>query len=479
MPGSALPSAPQVLFISLLEASGAVYLFKRILEERGIAHTHIVMGRQRFLTVLSAEVSDADIELLADRIRDIAPTVIAFSITTTDAIETVEKIVKRIRTVSRARIIAGGVGATVEPERVIAVADAVCVGEGIEPFAEFIDAFSRGEDRRDIKNFWFRDGTRIIRNELRPWMAIDHYPRISFEGYHNNIYRGFIEKKPEPPYAYIFCSLGCPMKCTFCTSPYLSALQPGGSVRIKSVAHIMDELRYYKSRAHRPGLFFLDEIFLWNDTFLDEFCRAYKDQIDMPFGCWGHPSFITAERIEKLKEAGLKLVVIGMQSCSTRIRKIFGRPETDAQIIAAARVLKDHHITFAYDLILSPLDTWRDHLAYFRLMPKIRGIFAVVIHSYCMLPKTKLREYLIENKIVAPQSAAWRRLSTFSRPQGKHKFWQMAYVLYFFLTHPVLLFRLHSLRSFIYTQVTLGRCMYFLRDTLFSVLRRVLARSSL
>lgn len=471
---SIMPDVPRkILFISLMQAAGAVYLFKRIFDDKGIENRHIIMGKRRFLTVVSTEAGPGDIELLAQEIEAYQPGIIAFSITATDDISTVACITARIRQSSKAFIIAGGLGATVEPDETIKAVDGICIGEGIKPFVEFADAWFSGTEYRYIMNFWYREGSTIIRNALRPLIDINAYPVPSYEGTFSQIYNSLYEELPEPAFAYIVCSLGCPMKCTYCTSPYLSTLQKGTYLRTKSIPKIMEELRYYKSRGLKSELFFFDEIFPWDDAFVAEFCAAYKQQIGLPFRCWSHPSFVKEKNIRLMKDAGLDTIIIGIQSCSERVRKLYGRHETNRHIEEACRIFHECNVKYGFDLILSPLDTWRDHLAYFKLIPKLKGVYSVIIHYYCLLPKTKLREYLLEQHLV-PEGFENRNWSTYvHRPYGRYKIFQMLYVMYVFLINPRFILYPHIFKStFVYTQVTLARFYYALQDTAKKLMRR-------
>ena len=65
-------------------------------------------------------------------------------------------------------IVWGGLHATTCPEECIKHADIVCVGEGEEAFCELVESIESRSYHHDIKNFWFNEGGRIIKNPLRP-----------------------------------------------------------------------------------------------------------------------------------------------------------------------------------------------------------------------------------------------------------------------------------------------------------------------
>lgn len=451
-----------IMLVSIMQASAGVYLLKRTLENRGFKTTHFVLGDQRFYSVLPDRISRRDIDIFIDAVRKTTPKIIAFSVTTTKAIPVLEEISGRIKEVTGARVICGGQGATISPERAIFAADGVCIGEGIYPLIEFVEAVFNRADYRNIRNFWFREREEIIKNETRPLMDINEYPVPSWEGYHYRISEGIIEKRKEPAIGVIFCSLGCPMSCSYCTSRYLRATQKGPAIRTKRVDKIINELAYFKSKG-LDSFVFWDEVFPWDDKFIEEFCVKYKDGIGLPFSFWSHPNFIKEKNLIKLKESGLSYITIGIQSCSERVRRIFKRPETNEDIIEISRILGKHGIKARYDLITSPLDKWKDHAEYFKLIPKMKGIFALSIQNYIPLPKTELLDYMIDKKIVDKNFEKRNEAGYFNRARRAPRFFQLLYVPFYFLSHPAFIFNRHAFQTFAATQDLIARAYYFFR----------------
>ena len=81
------------------------------------------------------------------------------------------KICNKIKEVSKAPIVWGGVHATVAPEECVAHADFVCIGEGVESFPEFINSFENGKNIKRTKGFAYQNNGKTIINKSKDPVA--------------------------------------------------------------------------------------------------------------------------------------------------------------------------------------------------------------------------------------------------------------------------------------------------------------------
>ncbi|MDD5746719.1 MAG: cobalamin-dependent protein, partial [Candidatus Omnitrophica bacterium] len=120
-------------------------------------------------------------------------------------------------------IIFGGIHPTIVPERVIANdnVDIVCVGEGEYPLLELVQSMERGAIDYGIKNLWFKNGGRIIANDIRPLLGdLNELPFADKEIFYS----------ARPHYAqtyYIVTGRGCAHACSYCGHSYLKELYRG------------------------------------------------------------------------------------------------------------------------------------------------------------------------------------------------------------------------------------------------------------
>jgi hypothetical protein len=66
---------------------------------------------------------------------------------------------------------------------------------------------------------------------------------------------------------------------------------------------------------------FDDDLFTYDRTYLLEFARRYRNEIDVPFVCNAHPRVFDKEMAQALKEAGCALLKFGLESGSERVRR--------------------------------------------------------------------------------------------------------------------------------------------------------------
>ena len=269
-------------------------------------------------------------------------------------------------------VIWGGIHPTIAPEMCLDHADYVCVGEGEHAVAAMAHAFREGKAVEHISNLCYRRKDRIVRNPLAPVIAdldglpsCEHLPRAAYIEHRGSIvpldrhqlkrygrWRGTVYS--------IMGSRGCPFACAYCCNDFLSRLYDTKRIRRRSVPSLMSEL--VKVIADHPEVEYInfqDDCFLaCSDAYLDAFCEAYRRNVGRPFVVRCIPAFVNADRLKKLKAAGLAWMSLGLQSGSDRVLSdAYNRHSTSDQFLAAARLVHEAGIAAYYDVILdNPLE---------------------------------------------------------------------------------------------------------------------------
>ncbi len=303
-------------------------------------------GRLRFSNVIkSAFREDREIESpeeyrrIAERISTTNPDLVAFSTVTVNfkhqlAVAAAFKELKPDVTT-----IFGGVHATIVPERLLErpEIDAVAVGEADVSFPAFLlEAFQDGRfsmPNKPVKGIVFRkNGEQLGHVEEGDLIDLETLP--------------FPEKKDwEPhirnvPHLYtIMSSRGCPYRCSYCLNGYFCKMRGRALIRRRSVDHVIEELLQAKRRYRLSGVYFWDDSFTSNRSWLSEFCERYASEIGLPFYCLAIPSTLTRPKLEMLKEAGCRNIQVGVQSLDPDINKnVLLRPFNKDKV---ARMLDD------------------------------------------------------------------------------------------------------------------------------------------
>ena len=269
-------------------------------------------------------------------IKRFRPDLIGFSVVTS-TYQWACEIAKEVKAISNAPIIFGGYHASVVSEEVIKndFVDMICVGEGEEALSELTNSMDKARSSYDIRNIWFKDNGRIIRNPVRPLIQdLDRLPHPD-----KSLYNDF----PFIPTKYmISISRGCPLNCTFCGNSFLHKLYKGDRIlRKRSIEDVLDELKKSKALYKYKIVIFVDDCFGFDRKMIMEFLKRYKNEINVPFFCNPHISYLDEELIYLLKEAGCFLIEIGFSTTVEEYRRnILNRPETNAQMELVLRTCR-------------------------------------------------------------------------------------------------------------------------------------------
>ncbi len=406
--------APTVTFISLgdIRALG-IRILSAVLKGRGI-HSNIIWYKvdysERHIPTRTEE------NLLIDLIKQLNTDIVAISVKT-PFVQRAKDITRRVRNEAGAMVIWGGSHPTVMPDDCMEHADAICIGEGEYSLVELVELAFQGATFERTPNIWARKDGIVFRNPIRPLLQTRELDALPFpdcggEGKHV-IDRDHL--KSEDPIShtieyFAMASRGCPFKCSFCINSLLKDIYKGcGSLlRVRSPQNVVDEIVDLVGRF--PGIKrirFQDEVFPRRPDWLEVFCEQYRRRVGLQFLCTFHPQTVDEVAIRMLKEAGLIVVGLGMQSPSERIRKeVFHRPETNQRLLEAINILHRQRVNGFYDIILdNPFETEKDRqrgLDFLLTVPKPFNLFSFSLRFFPGYPITKeaLGKNLIERSEV-------------------------------------------------------------------------------
>ena len=308
-------------------------------------------------------ITPQEIEHLLGLIRDIAPDLICLS-TRSFAYSVCKNLFPLIKqNVPQTPIIAGGWGPTLEPEKFLEFCDYVCFGEGEKTLQSICACLQQGRDFKAVNNLLYYDNGNLIQNQVEkplnvkemnampfPDFSVDHKYLI----HHGKLRLG--EDFYNPKVYDCFAARGCPMNCSYCMSSkydavYREKIQHGcPKYRLRDLEVVLQEVKAAQRRGAKL-IRFKDEVFPLKPSWVKEFLVRYKAEVDLPFFGYMRPEFHSLETIKALKDAGLFLSMVGIQSGSAAIREIYHRKLPKDQVIDFARVLKENDIEYCYHFI--------------------------------------------------------------------------------------------------------------------------------
>ncbi|MEW6349468.1 MAG: radical SAM protein [Thermodesulfobacteriota bacterium] len=212
--------------------------------------------------------------------------------------------------------------------------DMVVRGEGEPAIAEIADRVPW----TDIPGISFRKGSELVHNDERPFQRVDgfHYPdrTLRQRKYHFTVGGVFFRGEE---FDIVLTSRGCPHKCKFCTF----SLSPWGRKRpysSRDIESVIAEIRETTAGI----ILFADEDFFVNPGRAKAICdRIVAEGIRKRFlvqsriEIYKHP-----EVLESAERAGVKMLLLGIESPTDRILDQLNKGFTTAELRTAFQSLR-------------------------------------------------------------------------------------------------------------------------------------------
>lgn len=269
----------------------------------------------------------------------------------------------------------------------VAEVDSVIRFEGEYTLLELVDCLAQGKDWRIIDGIAYRQGSEIISNPLRPLINdLDNlpYPNRPLKPKH------VLGKKIMP----ILASRGCAQSCSFCSIHMFYRSAPGKTVRTRKPEKVVEEMKtLYEERGIVIFLFQDDNFPLfgtvwrrWVMSFIRELDKQkLTGKVIWKISC--RADAVESELFSCLREAGLYLVYMGLESGSDEGLNVLHKQITAEQNLRAISILKELGIMWEFGFMLfdpsSTFDSIRTNVKFLRCITEDGSIAA----TFCkMLP---------------------------------------------------------------------------------------------
>ncbi len=305
------------------------------------------------------------------------------------------KLLKAVNS-DRLPVVVGGQHPTVSPEEVIKgdAVDYICIGEGEEAISDLVRAVETNGDTTNIKNIWTKKNDKIFRNPIRPLMK--DLDKLPFPDY------GLFDARHISDMGKFETSRGCPYSCTYCINDYMQHLYGGvgGYHREKSVRRSVEEIAHFTKKYNFKRIFLIDETFTIKPDRVKEFCKLYKEQVGVPFGCMTRPEVASDEKFKWLKDAGCDMVCMGIESGNEDYRKkVLDRHMSQQHIINAFLMAKKAGVkSYSFNMVGLPNETRKDIFSTIELNRKGK-VDEVQVTLFYPFKGTRLRDYAEQNNL--------------------------------------------------------------------------------
>ena len=237
-------------------------------------------------------------------------------------------------------------------------------GEAELGFKRLLDKLNNKSttDFREIPGLVWREKDRTIKNDKYFVEDIDSlgmpaWDLIKPQTYPEAQHGAFFKKFPIAP---IMATRGCPYSCTFCAGSLIS----GKALRKRSAENILREIKTLYGDYGIREFHIVDDNFTLNKAFVKKFLTGLKAlNLDIS---WAVPNGIRMDTLDDellglMKETGLYLISLGIESGSDRVLKSMKKNITTDKIRDSIKSIRKYNIDIAGFFILGfPGETVED-----------------------------------------------------------------------------------------------------------------------
>jgi anaerobic magnesium-protoporphyrin IX monomethyl ester cyclase len=271
------------------------------------------------------------------------------------SLESVQKLIPIIRKANpQAYIMCGGPYCTLS-EQPVAGADLTAIGEAEEYIVEILQRLVQEKSLEGIPGIIYRKNGELIRNKgIMQVEDLNLNRPASFELAQGKEYGYFFGVKLRGITGMV-TSRGCPFRCAYCTNTAKLAY------RARAVDNVIEEIQQYHDRGYKY-LVLYDDNFLFNKKraiqIMDE---IIKRKIRMRIIVLGRVDSADQVLYRKLKEAGVMIILFGIESANQDVLDFYHKQVTVQQIRDAVRMCNQMGIlSYGWFIVGAPMET-REH----------------------------------------------------------------------------------------------------------------------
>ena len=202
--------------------------------------------------------------------------------------------------------------------------DYVCTGEGEETVVPFFDAIFKQADLSHIPGLYYRkDGCVVCNDFLAPLCDLNDLPHWDERLYVDDYKKAGVSVDPNTLYMPIDAGRGCPYSCTFCCTSHFWRR----TYRLKSAQTIVNDILYYRNKYGIKSFWFSHDAFTVDKELVSQVCDGIvaAGLNDISWKCTSRIDCITEDLINKMQQAGLKAIELGIETGSPRMQKLINK----------------------------------------------------------------------------------------------------------------------------------------------------------
>ena len=308
--------------------------------------------------IIDANVLKLKLTEVLKQIKKIQPAILGVSVN----LYTYQIALKMANTVKKKYpktiVILGGPTPTSTPRKTMMAckADAVCIGEGEETFAEILARFKKKKHLfRGVAGIMYRRGRQIIQNKPRGF--VKDINKLPFPAYHLfPDLRNYKSRTVKTPFAPLLTSRGCPFQCIFCSKDVFKYV-----CRMRSPENVIAEIDMLVNKFGVKQVDILDDNFTLNKDrtkkILDLIIkRKYDLYINLQSGV--RTEGIDRVVMNKMKRAKIFKIPFGVESGDIGVLRTIRKQLDLKRVIYCTKLAKEAGMkVYGFFIIGLPGDT--------------------------------------------------------------------------------------------------------------------------
>ena len=243
--------------------------------------------------------------------------------------------------------------------------DLVCQNEGVYTISNLLQTNLK-DGLGKVLGLGYRDNGNIVLNKPSP--IVDKkdlstqlpgiaWEKMSMDKYRTALWHGLPNGIERDPFAALYTSLGCPMKCSFCMINIINRQEneySDGSAVFRFwdpefIIHEFDKIASFGIK----NIKIADELFVLNPNHFIKVCELIAQRgYDFNIWCYSRIDTVKENYLATLKKAGVNFLALGIESGNARVRKDVTKGKfEDVDIRGIVKKIRDHGINVAANYI--------------------------------------------------------------------------------------------------------------------------------
>jgi len=338
--------------------------FEENSESLALAYLAAVLRRNDYeVDILDASLTGLSLDNTVNKILDNTYDLIGFTIADATFIESTVAVISILRKNGvKSHITMGGHTPTFHYKEILEMSpglDSIAMYEGEQTILELVQCIKDNKNWRNVKSIAYKSKGSIKCNPPRHLIAnLDDLPFPS-----RDTLPFILEHKRETGVVSMSGGRGCYMNCGFCSIKAFYTIPEGPSWRYRSNENIVQEMECLVQNFGIEEILFVDDVFVGpgeknKKRILQLAEEINKRKLKVMLSISERADNIKEDIFKRLKEVGLRQILLGVESGSQEILNYFNKGITLQQIRKAIEILKKLDIDITVSFInFTPITT--------------------------------------------------------------------------------------------------------------------------